>query len=76
MGAIFFCQKKFLARWWCMPLIPGLGRQWQMDLFEFEVSLGCYTQNSSRKAKTEKKENYLKETIPLTKISLKDTLIL
>ena len=27
------------GRWWRRPLIPALGRQRQVDLFEFEASL-------------------------------------
>jgi hypothetical protein len=43
-------MKKFIRlglfrHWWCTSLIPALGRQRQVDLCEFEVSL-IYKVNS------------------------------
>jgi hypothetical protein len=36
----FFLKIHNLAgQWWCMPLIPGLRRQRQADLFSFGASL-------------------------------------
>jgi hypothetical protein len=36
---IFKSSRLLARRWWCTPLIPALGRQWQVDLCEFEASL-------------------------------------
>ena len=32
-------KQRRARRWWRMPLIPALGRQSQVDLWEFEASL-------------------------------------
>ena len=32
-------RTKALRWWWCLPLIPVLGRQRQVDLYEFKDSL-------------------------------------
>lgn len=47
------------SAWWCMSLIPAMGRQRQVDLSEFEDSLvykvsshdsqGCYTVKGGKK---------------------------
>jgi hypothetical protein len=42
-------KKARAGRWWCTPLAPALGRQRQVDLFEFEVSL--LYKSSSRTAR-------------------------
>ena len=32
-------KSKAAGQWWCMPIIPALGRQRQADLCEFKNSL-------------------------------------
>ena len=32
-------KKEMIQMWWCIPLIPELQRQRQVDLCEFETSL-------------------------------------
>ena len=41
-------------QWWCMPLIPALGREKQVDLCEFEASLVYRTSSRTGSKATEK----------------------
>ena len=46
----YFLKSCSLGHWWCMPLIPALGRQRQANLCEFETSL-VYTVSSRTTSK-------------------------
>lgn len=55
-GVLFFPSLKTQGsarHWWCTPLISALGGQRQVDLYEFQDSLGYTEKSLSQKTKTE-----------------------
>ena len=53
-SSMWFLQVCLAGRWWRTPLIPALGRQRQVDLYEFETSL-IYRASSRTGTKTTEK---------------------
>ena len=63
---------KLVRQWWCTPLIPGLGRQLQIDLCEFKASLVYLVSSKTLDRATQslsRKQNKTKENPRKTAIA-------